>query len=229
MLINMNAYELFDIEKPTKRQIIDGLFRPTGWEKSWYSGLYLLDFGINKDDKIIDIGSGQNPYPPAQVIVDKYADDNSQRIGRDCKVLSHQKLYTCDAAELPFEDNEFDFVFSSHTIEHITRLPEALDEMSRVGKKGFIAVPGNDFHIMTDKREYGHKWVCKYEDGVLKIRKKEDWEYCEKLQEIHEYLHVNNVSISEGAIPYTALWENVYRYIWEVRFVWKGEIKYEVL
>lgn len=223
----MNAYDLFDIKSPTRKQIINALFRPNGWEKAWYSGLYQLNFNLDKDAKILDIGGGQNPYPPAQVVVDKYANDNSQRLGRKCRVLPYQTLYVCDAAELPFGDNEFDFVFSSHTIEHISRLPEALNEMSRVGKKGFIAVPGNDFHIMTDKREYGHKWVFKYENGILKVRAKEDWEYCEELQEIHEVMHTEGISLADNKPTYTELWENVYRYIWEVRFVWKEKIRYE--
>lgn len=223
----MKAYELFDIDKPTREQVVEGLFRPEGWEKSWYSGLYLLNFGLEKDAKILDIGSGQNPYPPAQVVVDKYAHDNSQRLGRECVVMPHQTLVVEDAADLPFEDNEFDFVFSSHTIEHITRLPEALEEISRVGKRGFIAVPGNDFHIMTDKKEYGHKWVCRYENGILRVREKKDWEYCEELQEFHELLHTQGAAVTIGGNSYTELWENIYRYIWEVRFVWKEKIKYE--
>lgn len=226
----MKAYELFDIETPTREQVIDALFRPEEWEYGWYSGLYLLDFGLGENAKILDIGSGQNPYPPAQVIVDKYADDDSQRLGKKHVVLPHQTLYVCDAAELPFEDNEFDFVFSSHTLEHVTKLKEALDEISRVGKKGFIAVPGNDFHIITDKREYGHKWVFRYEDGILKIREKKDWEYCDELQDIHEFLHTNSIGLCKDekeATAYIELWENIYRYIWEVRFVWKEKIKYE--
>ena len=43
--------------------------------------------------------------------------------------------------KLPFKDKEFDFVIASHVAEHVEDISYFLNELSRVGKKGYIEVP----------------------------------------------------------------------------------------
>lgn len=224
----MKTIDLFNIENPIREDVINCLFRHEGWQDSRYSGLYTIDFGIKESDVVLDIGGCGNPYPRANYVLDKYPDNSSQRFGRQLNLYEHQTLVVSDAANLPFKDKSIDFIFSSHTIEHITKLPKALEEMSRVGRRGFIAAPGNDFHLITDLRSYGHKWVIRYESGILKIRRKKDWEYCTELTKFHEKFHINNLSVEKDSLPYSFLWEELYRYIWEIRMVWKDKIKYEL-
>lgn len=45
-----------------------------------------------------------------------------------------------DIENLPFKDNSFDIVFSSHTIEHVRDLPKAISELKRVAKRQVIIV-----------------------------------------------------------------------------------------
>ena len=54
--------------------------------------------------------------------------------------------------ELPFADGEFDWVFSSHTLEHAKDVQKAAFELTRVAKHGlYLAVP-------LEKEEWGKNW-----------------------------------------------------------------------
>ena len=68
-----------------------------------------LKLDIKPDDRVLDIGSGDFPHPRANVCVDKYVSDNTHR-SSDIKVLSHQTFMQADGENLPFEDDEFDYV-----------------------------------------------------------------------------------------------------------------------
>ena len=45
-----------------------------------------------------------------------------------------------DALKLPFEDNSFDTVISTHTLEHIPQLSQALSELRRVARRRLVIV-----------------------------------------------------------------------------------------
>lgn len=45
--------------------------------------------GINKNDKVLEVGGGHNPHPRSNMVVDKYIDSNYHRHS-DIKVLKHQ-------------------------------------------------------------------------------------------------------------------------------------------
>jgi SAM-dependent methyltransferase len=49
-------------------------------------------------------------------------------------------MIIADAAELPFEDNSFDLIFSSNVLEHVEQLDVAFDEMKRVLAPGGIMI-----------------------------------------------------------------------------------------
>lgn len=52
--------------------------------------------------------------------------------------------------KLPFEDNAFDVVTCSHTIEHLRELPEAIKELKRVARKQLIIVtPCQRYYFYT--------------------------------------------------------------------------------
>jgi len=224
----MLAKDLFDIELPTREQLYETLFRPIGWDKVWYSGLNLLDFGISDNDIVLDVGGGYRPFPRANVIVEKYINDGTQRGNKPTRKADNQIIIEADASSLPFKDKAFDFVYTSHTLEHVGDLPSALEELSRVGKRGFCALPLGDFGPYTDTEKQGHLWMCRYDNGKLYIRKRKEWEYCEELGKFHEFLHTSGACLNDTKLPYVYWFEQVYRHVWEIRFVWKEQIKYEV-
>ena len=65
---------------------------------------------------------------------------------------------------LPFKDNYFDFVFCSHTLEDIVFPFNAMDEIKRVGKQGYIETPSMSWEITKSVQAKGicggqhHKW-----------------------------------------------------------------------
>jgi ubiquinone/menaquinone biosynthesis C-methylase UbiE len=50
------------------------------------------------------------------------------------------EVKTGDIYKLPFQDNEFDTVFSSHVIEHLEKPEEMIEESLRVSKKRIIHI-----------------------------------------------------------------------------------------
>ena len=64
---------------------------------------------IKRKDRVLEIGGGHNPHPKAHVVVDKFVDENTHR-GGDLKLLPGQTFIQANGENLPFKDNEFDFV-----------------------------------------------------------------------------------------------------------------------
>jgi hypothetical protein len=78
-----------------------------------------LHLSIPSHAQVLDVGSGHNPHPRANVLTDKFANDNYHRCG-DVKVLKHQKFVEASGESLPFQDKEFDYVICSHVAEPAT-------------------------------------------------------------------------------------------------------------
>jgi len=85
---------------------------------------------------ILDVGCGN--FPKGDVNCDISIKDVGHRTGRANKLTSPLHLQkiknfvVCDALHLPFKDNAFDGVFSSHTIEHTINPFKFLKECVRV-------------------------------------------------------------------------------------------------
>lgn len=61
----------------------------------------------------------------------------------------YEEVHTCPAAEMPLEDNQFDWAISNSVLEHIPDLEPVIKETSRVLKSGakfIITVPTIGFH-----------------------------------------------------------------------------------
>lgn len=115
-----------------------------------------LKLKIAKQALVLDVGSGHNPHPRANVIADKFIDTNYHRAS-DIKVLKNQKFVQADGESLPFENNEFDYVICSHVVEHVDNPNQFLNELSRVGKSGYLEAPSLLGEYLIPKES--HKWV----------------------------------------------------------------------
>ena len=81
-------------------------------------------------------------------------------------------IHDVNDSKLPFEDKEFDFVFASHILEHVSDPMGFISEMVRVGKKGYIEVPtplADNLVSGDDWGERGHKWWVFYDDVENKM------------------------------------------------------------
>jgi ubiquinone/menaquinone biosynthesis C-methylase UbiE len=60
-----------------------------------------------------------------------------ERLRRDGSGVAY---VACNVQALPFRDGSFDYVVSTHTLEHVQDLPGALRELRRVAREGLIIV-----------------------------------------------------------------------------------------
>lgn len=123
-----------------------------------------FDVKIRSSDRVLEIGGGHNPHPRSNVVVDKFAHNNDHRSG-DIKVLKHQTFIAADGEDLPFKDQEFDYVFCCQVLEHVDDPARFLAEQFRVAKRGYIDTPSLLGENLFPK--LSHKWVLHESDNVL--------------------------------------------------------------
>lgn len=112
---------------------------------------------IKPEEKVVDLGSGNDPCPRADVYVDYFVEDNTHRSGNDLIKPSTGTFIEWDLNKYPypFKDKEFDFVICAHIAEHIEDPLKFTAELQRIGKRGYIETPsklyeeifGWDFHL----------------------------------------------------------------------------------
>ena len=187
-----------------------------------YAGLHNLDFTLNKNDLVLDIGGGQNTFPRANIVLEKFSDDNSQRLGRDLSIREGQQLIIGDADNIPFPDKHFRMVFSSHVFEHIENLPKAIDEINRVSEYCFAAFPKGDFDRFVAKRTWGHVNFLWWLDGVLFIKKRTQEDFSDFFSSVQH-------SLWHGNYHYNEHFESLERDVWETRLFVKTPLLYKVI
>jgi len=113
---------------------------------------------------VADIGSGCEPWPLANILVDKFPGATHHRPE---SLRTDGKLFIqADIGALPFEDRSLDFVIASHVLEHTEDPLIALAELQRVSSKGVAWVPS----ILAQVHAHlvrgggvvgaGHKWLA---------------------------------------------------------------------
>jgi len=100
--------------------------------KGILKGIYDIS-GEFKGGKLLDFGCGSKPYEKL-FSVDQY-------IGVDIKISGHNHKTSkidifFDGKDLPFRDNEFDWVFTSEVFEHVFSIDDIIIELKRVLKSG---------------------------------------------------------------------------------------------
>ena len=89
---------------------------------------------------------------------------------------------------LPFKDNSFDTVVSTHTLEHVQNLPGAVEELRRIAKKELIIVVPRQrpykYTFSLHTQFFPYEWSLTnafgYKEGVT-IKKLGDWFYYEHI------------------------------------------------
>lgn len=152
-----------------KESIAMKFFRTVGLRKiSW--SLRRLHVPTGKNALVLDIGSGGNPYPRANVLLDAY-EDTIERF--HAPLVKDRPLVLGRAERLPFKDNSFDFVIASHILEHMPDPKKFLREIHRVGKAGYIETPEAFFERICPF--VFHRLEVTDDAGKLIITKKTSW------------------------------------------------------
>jgi ubiquinone/menaquinone biosynthesis C-methylase UbiE len=148
----------------------------------------------------------------SNILVDKYINCDWER---ELKIVVDDRPLVCASVEcLPFKDNSFNFVYASHVLEHITKLEEAISEITRVGKAGLIIVPNEIYERAWDKST--HRWMINRNNGKLIFKSKC---VCTKLMEC------------ETLDKWRKLFWKIYaknRSLLDIHFFWKNDILYEM-
>ena len=120
---------------------------------------------------ILDIGCSVDAIEFAQTTADIQNLENFYQ-------KKNKKFVLVKGKDLPFKDNQFDFVFASHVIEHVEDVAYFIKEIQRISKKGYIELPSmlEDNIILSDNNIKDHKWFFQFDDvtnTLLAERKKQ--------------------------------------------------------
>ncbi|MCH5597912.1 class I SAM-dependent methyltransferase [Niabella ginsengisoli] len=179
-----------------------------------------FDLRIPSHYKVLDVGGGHNPHPRANVVVDKYTNTNYHRSG-DIKVLKKQEFINADGENLPFSDNEFDYVICCQVLEHVENPHQFLAELFRVGKKGYIETPSLIGEYLFPRES--HKWILHEINNTLHLLDKETLGFTfgyNMTELIQDYLPTHSIGFK--------ILERTHPNLITVRIEWENDFEYEV-
>ena len=167
----------------------------------------------NKNEwNILDLGCGaRSPWDQAHT----YLDINNHELR-----YTGKRFIQGDIHNTPFKDKEFDFIIAAQIAEHATDPQKFIDELMRIGKRGFIELPtpfgdnivlGNDAH---------HPWWVTFDDVRQQII------YTPKIRVLNEQLWFREYNM---LLPFfrDSLVTELY---WEDSIEWvHGDQEFEVL
>ena len=117
-----------------------------------------IQFNIKPNTRILDIGSGGEPFPYANFLIDRFPDKTQHRYN---KLKTNNLPFSVgDVLSLPYKAKSFEFVYCAHVLEHVEDPAKALNEIMRVGNSGYIEVPTRMSDIVFNfaKLQHFHKW-----------------------------------------------------------------------
>ena len=116
---------------------------------------------------VVDVGSGGDPHPRADVIVDNSVDANFHRT---VAFRRSAPTVVADVMALPFRDHAFDYSICSHVLEHLDDPAGAAAELSRISRAGYVETP-SDIHEKLFPMTW-HKWMVRLDGGRLRFEAK---------------------------------------------------------
>ena len=125
-----------------------------------------------RDWKILDIGCGYGANEFANTICDV------QDLSKFYKDKNFIKL---ENKQLPFKDNEFDFVIASHVLEHVKDFKFFINELERVSKKGYIELPTKLEDNLVFENKNDHLWHMDFDDVNSKLLISNKLQYIEPI------------------------------------------------
>jgi len=168
---------------------------------------------IDPTDFVLEIGSGHDPKTRSDVLCDKFIDDDIQRGG---KIVTDRPIVAADGQYLPFADKSFDYIICSHVLEHAENPELLLNELMRVGYRGYIETPTE-----IAERLYGwpyHNWIVNLVEGKLLIQKK----VCDnQFGQLFHCLATHDKDF--------ARFHSRYHQLFLVQYEWNRKIDYEIL
>jgi len=167
---------------------------------------------VSRDALVLEVGSGGNPYPRSNVLLDAY---ESTRERHWVPLTSDRPTVLGFVENLPFKDKSFDYVIASHVLEHSADPEKFISELQRVAKAGYIEVPDAFLERINPYKD--HRLEITLRDGVLVITKKVDWIHDPEVVELYEdrvKSHLTKILVPKRPFEF------------HVRYYWADDIKY---
>jgi hypothetical protein len=165
-----------------------------------------------KTGLVLEIGSGDNPNPRADILVDKFLFDNTERGG---DIIIDRPMVVADAHHLPFKDGVFAYAICSHILEHMDDPVQFVGELTRVAKAGYIQSPAEIAERMFHWSF--HRWYVNLIDDTIILHPREPHE---PFGEFFDYMYAYN--------PAYYLFQRSMPHLFWVEKEWHGSLRVEV-
>jgi uncharacterized protein YbaR (Trm112 family) len=200
---------IYPVESPLMR-----LLTRLGAENMAWS-LRRLHCPVGRDALVLEVGSGGNPYPRANVLLDAYEETRERWW---VPLVIDRPLVLGYTEHLPFRSGAFDFVIASHVLEHSSNPPRFLAELQRVAQAGYIEVP--DAFMERINPYPDHRLEITVRQNRLVIRNKPNSIVDDELVELYE----------ARVKPFmTREFMQQRPFSFHVRHYWYGNIAYEIV
>ena len=106
-----------------------------------------IEARLDDNEVVLDVGAWASPWPRADWVLDLMPYETRGLYGElepeaeRFSARSWVERDICDHEPWPFEDDRFDFVVCSHTLEDVRDPVWVCHELNRVAKAGYIEVP----------------------------------------------------------------------------------------
>lgn len=200
--------------KNISRSSVMKIFSFFGFAKLAWS-LRRLHCPVNSKSLVLDVGSGGNPYPRANVLLDAY-EETFERY--HLKLVKDRPLVYGVVENMPFKDKAFDFVIASHILEHVSEPEKFLNELMRVSKAGYIETPDAFIERLIPFRF--HRLEVTDDGERLVIYKKSAWRPHTEIVDLFEKKAKNKYFIKLMQKKPDAFY---------TRYYWNNEIDYQIV
>ena len=141
-----------------------------------------LHVPVESQALVLEVGSGGNPFPRANVLLDAYEVTRERHYQ---PLISDRPIVLGRVEDMPFRDDAFDFVIACHVLEHSTDLDASLREIQRVARAGYIECP--DAFLERINPYPDHRYEVTERNGSLVTRRKHSWIRDAELVELYEH------------------------------------------
>lgn len=169
LLLNQLPVEAWPLVPSTKK-------RKAPVMNTWTYQNEVMKWDIAPNDLVLDVGAGGWPFKRADHLADKYPDKTTHRV--ETMVRDERPFFEVDLENLPFSGQAYDFVFCSHVLEHLDNPGQAMRELMRVGRRGYIEVPTRLSDVMFNftRLPNHHRWHGMVLDNTLVLIEWSSWE-----------------------------------------------------